>query len=294
LSYFSHNSPLFARGNFLPGRSFADFGPSPAVALQPRERDLYAISSLLPALPGMQGPRTYAPSPVWSGSTTKPVRFAPVRRKAAAKLYHQARAFERQTRQPGRQDGTLGRNGLAVLHALVFDCLNYASGQLDPSYETLARLACISVRSVARGLVALRDAGVLTWVRRCVESVRYGRFTLEQQSNAYGIVPASQWRGFATKPPAPPPEAGTWGDHPCGARDALTEAAAALAEGSDRASVIQQLEMDATNPLAAVLARLGRTMGLAGSANGAVETAAPLVFSRSASLTKNLPHSPIS
>jgi hypothetical protein len=95
---------------------------------------LYAISSLLPALPGLQGPKSYAPSPVWSGSVSKPIRFAPLRKKDATRLYHQARAFERQTRQPGRQDGAVSRNGLAVLHALVFDCLNYTSGRLDPSY----------------------------------------------------------------------------------------------------------------------------------------------------------------
>jgi hypothetical protein len=237
---------------------------------------LHAISSLLPALPGLQGPRTYAPSPVWSGSVSKPIRFAPLRKKDATRLYHQARAFERQTRQPGRQDGVVSRNGLAVLHALVFDCLNYTSGRLDPSYETIARLACISVRSVARGLKALQAAGVLSWVRRCVERVKDGRFTLEQQSNAYGLVPASQWRGFAAKPEAPAPEPGTWGDHPCGTRDAMTEAVTEIAEGRGIASVVQQLEADPTDPLAAVLARWGRSIA-----------ARDDKLSRSASLTKN-------
>jgi hypothetical protein len=227
----------------------------------------------------MQGPRTYAPSPVWSGSVIKPVRFRPVKRKDAARLYHQARDFERQTRQPGRQDGAVSRNGLAVLHALIFDCLNYANGRLDPSYETLARLACISVRSVARGLKALQEAGVLTWVRRCVESVKDGRFTLEQQSNAYGLVPPTQWRGFKAPQAAPRPETGTWGDHPCGARDALTEAALEVGQGSELAAVVRQLESDDRNPLAAVLARLGRSMAAHDPA-----------FYRSASLTKN--HSP--
>ena len=213
-----------------------NFSLSPAVALQPREMILRNFQMLqagfcLPALPGLQGPRTYAPSPVWSGSTTRPVRFMPTRRQDAAKLFHQARAFERQTRQPGHQDGRLGRNGLAVLHALVFDCLNYATGRLDPSYETIARLACISRRSVARGLVALREAGVLNWVRRCVEGMKDGRFTLEQESNAYGLAPPTQWRGFAAPSPVPAPEAGTWGDHPCGTRDALTEAAVEVGAG---------------------------------------------------------------
>ena len=240
----------------------------------------------LSALPGLQGPRSYAPSPVWSGSTTKPVRFLPTRRQDAVRLFHQARAFERQTRQAGRQDGTLGRNGLAVLHALVFDCLNYATGRLDPSYETIARLACISRRSVARGLQALREAGVLTWVRRCVEGMKNGRFTLEQESNAYGLVPPAQWRGFAAPPPVPAPEAGTWGDHHCGLRDALTEAVVEVGQGSELAAVVKQLEADPANGLAAVLARLGRAIERRDS-----EAALPLpvMVSRSASLAKNPP-----
>jgi hypothetical protein len=87
------------------------------------------------------------------------------------RLYHKARRFERRTRQAGRQDGALGRNGLAVRHALLFDFLNYNSGQLDPAYATIAKQACISVRSVARGLVNLKVAGVLNWLRRCVPIV---------------------------------------------------------------------------------------------------------------------------
>jgi hypothetical protein len=66
------------------------------------------------------GFKTYAP-PVWSGSVAGPVKFRPLTKREAVRLYHRARAFERQTRQPGKQDGALGRNGLAVLHSLLFD-----------------------------------------------------------------------------------------------------------------------------------------------------------------------------
>jgi hypothetical protein len=67
------------------------------------------------------------------------------------KLWHDARRFGRQTRQPGFQDGVLGRNGHA-LHALLFDFLNYRSGALYPSWAAIATKACISERSVGRGL----------------------------------------------------------------------------------------------------------------------------------------------
>ena len=120
-----------------------------------------SIAYALPALPGFAGPKTYAAWPVWRDSTTRPMKFQPLPKRQAVQLYHKARRFERQTRRPGKQDGALGRNGLAVLHALIFDCLNYASGRLDPSYARIAEKACISVRSVARGLASLKAAGVL-------------------------------------------------------------------------------------------------------------------------------------
>jgi hypothetical protein len=69
-------------------------------------------------------PRTYAAWPVWHDSTPADVKFHPLPKKQAVRIWHEARRFERRTRQPGRQDGALGRNGLAVLHALIFDFLN--------------------------------------------------------------------------------------------------------------------------------------------------------------------------
>lgn len=221
------------------------------------------LANLMPSLPGMTAlagsMKTYAPSPVWSDSTTAEVKFQGLPKKKAVKLYHRARDFERKTRQPGMQDGALGRNGLAVLHALIFDFLDYRTGRLDPGYETIARKACISVRSVARGLCNLKMTGVLNWLRRCSESFKDGRFTLEQDTNAYAILPSSQWRGYKEPPEAPPPQSGTWGDHPP-LPDAITEAVTELHYGSGPEAVIRQLEADETNPLAAALARLGRTM----------------------------------
>jgi hypothetical protein len=185
------------------------------------------LANFMPALPGPTGSyRSYAPSPVWRDSTTADVKFQPMPKKRAVKLWHRAREFERQTRQPGKQDGAIGRNGLAVLHAMIFGFLDFRTGQLDPGYATLAREACISIRSVARGLQNLKLVGVLNWVRRCAASFKDGRFTLEQETNAYAILPSSQWRGFAETPEAPPPAPGTWGDHPCGMRDPMEEATA--------------------------------------------------------------------
>ena len=208
-------------------------------------------------LPGMGESTTRASWPVWSGSTTARVRFAPVKRQEAAKLYHRLRDFERQTRQSGRQDGSVTRNGLAVAHALLFDFLNFSTGQLDPAYEAIARAACISVRSVARGLQALHRAGVLHWQRRCSKQVDdSGAFLMRQESNAYAVCSPSQWRGYAGRPEAPAPDAGTWGDHPPMERGTV--------EAGTFDAAYERMELDARasggDALAAALARLGQAV----------------------------------
>jgi hypothetical protein len=146
---------------------------------------------------------TKAPWPVWSGSTTSPVRFAPMPKKAAVRLWHRARDFDRGTHQPGRHGGAVGPTALAVLHALIFDFLNFRLGRLDPSYAAIARASGVCVRTVATALQRLRELGILAWIRRCAESWRDGRFVLEQETNAYAVLPESQWRGY--RPPAEPP-----------------------------------------------------------------------------------------
>lgn len=211
------------------------------------------------------GQKTRAPSACWRDSSAKLVRWQHMTPKAAGELYRQAEDFERQTRQPGRQDGALGRNGLAVLRALIFGFLNYTTGQLDPGYEAIAKKACISVRSVARGLASLKRVGVLNWLRRCTPIIEAGRCILEQITNAYALIPCSQWRGYRPSPkrtPPPRPESGTWGDPPP-LPDALTAAMTERRQGGSWRGVLRELESDPGDRLAGVLARLGRAMGIA-------------------------------
>jgi hypothetical protein len=228
-----------------------------------RRHLMLPLAHLLPALPGLTALsgslKTYAPSPVWRDSTTKEVQWCPLPKRKAVKLWHRARDFERRTRQPGRQDGALGRNGLAVLYALIFDFLDYATGQLDPAIATIAKKANICERSAHRGLANLKHAGVLNWLRRCTESFKNGRFTLEQETNAYAILPASQWRGYEPPADPPQPDPGTWGDHPP-MPDAVTAAAIEHQAGAGVRSVLRELESDPGNTVAAALARLQRAL----------------------------------
>jgi hypothetical protein len=203
-------------------------------------------------------PQTYAAWPVWSDSTTNDVHFQPMPKKAAVRLWHRAREFDRQTHQPGRHGGTVGHTGLQVLHTLIFDFLNYASGRLDPSYAAIARKANVCERAVATALKRLRELGILNWVRRCAKDWQDGRFVLAQETNAYAVLPSSQWRGYREPVgEAPAPAAGTWGDPPP-MSDVRLQAALEAGQGGNLRSVVQVLEHDPKDRLAAALARLGR------------------------------------
>jgi hypothetical protein len=207
------------------------------------------------------GPKTYAAWPVWSDSTTKEIKFQPMPKKAAVKLWHRARAFDRQTRRKDRHGGAVGHSALQVLHALIFDFMNFRSGRLDPSYAAIAKAANVCERTVNNAITRLKELGILNWVRRCAESMRDGRYVLEQETNAYAVLPSSQWRGYREPPEAPPPAAGTWGDHPP-LPSLLAQAAAERQAGGTMQGVIGILDSDPTDALALALARLGKAMNI--------------------------------
>ena len=208
----------------------------------------------LPFLPAL--PTSHAAWPVWSGSVATPIRFVPMAKKAAVKLWHRARDLDRGTHEAGRHGGAVGPTGLAVLHALIFDFLNHRTGRLDPSYAAIAQKAGVCVRTVATALARLRELGILNWVRRCAESWRDGRFVLEQETNAYGLLPESQWRGYRA-PPEPPvaPWPETWGACP-----PLPSALAQAALEGDPAAKAQVLAVNAMTPLERALACFQRSI----------------------------------
>ena len=153
----------------------------------------------------------------------------------------------------------MGHSALQVLHALIFDFLNYRSGRLDPSYAAIAGKANVCERTVATAIKRLRDLGILNWVRRCVESWRDGKFCLEQETNAYAVLPASQWRGYKEPPEPPAPMPGTWGDHPP-LPSQLDQAITELRYGGGMRTAIGMLDADPGDLLSVALARLGRAV----------------------------------
>ena len=221
--------------------------------------NILAVGYGTPALPGFAMPKTYAAWPVWSDSTTKEIRFQPMPKRIATKLWHRARDFDRRTHIKGKHGGALGHTALQVLHSLIFDFLNYASGRLDPSHAAIARKANVCVRAVATALQTLRSLGLLNWVRRCAESREDGRFVLRQETNAYAILPDSQWRGYTPPPEPPAPHADTWGATPP-LPSLMAQATVASAAGGGLRQMVGILDSDPTDELAATLARLGRTL----------------------------------
>jgi hypothetical protein len=224
---------------------------------QGRRKRMLPLGGLIGAAQAAYELAEQAPWPVWSGSTRKRVKFQPLTRRQAARTWHDARRFERQTRQPGRQDGALGRNGLAVLHAFLFDFINHATGQLTPTRATIARAANISIRSVDRGLAKLKATGVINWIRRCAEEIEDGIYRLRQQASAYFVLAQSQWRGFWSPPEAPLPYPEAWGQTPP-LPDPLTMASRLHAEGASREAQFAALECDPHEEVANSLAGLFR------------------------------------
>jgi hypothetical protein len=177
-------------------------------------------------------------------------------RKAAAKIFHKARAWDRETRQPGRHGGIVGRTALAVLYTLAFDFLNHRTGGCDPSLDAIAAKAGCCRRTVVNALARLRDLGLLAWRRRCEEDRDdKGRFRLRQRTNAYGLLPPSQWRGYRDPEP-PPPDPATLGA-PERIPDPIDMAVAEITHGQRKAAVAA-LEADPRDELAMALAELGR------------------------------------
>jgi hypothetical protein len=145
-----------------------------------------------------------------------------------------------------------------VYYALALDFQNFLTGRLDPSYDTIAEKAGCCRRAVADALALLRDLGMIAWQRRCEETQdAEGRFRLRQRTNAYAVLPSSQWIGYRDNDP-PPPSPDTLGA-PNRVPDPIEAAVAELTHGQRMAS-LAALEVDPCDALATALAAFGRAI----------------------------------
>lgn len=128
-------------------------------------------------------------------------------RREAYQIVVAARRYEVATRQPGAQNGALGFVALEVLD-LFANMVDFRTGRLDPSLDTLMKRLKRSRDAIVRALAALRTHGFLDWLRRYVPTGNEGRGPkVQQTSNAYRLsLPARAMRlmGRAMQPaPAP-------------------------------------------------------------------------------------------
>lgn len=119
-----------------------------------------------------------------------------------------AKRYERIERRPGRCNGPLGPVAIEVLEYLV-NVVDYKTGRLEPSIDTLMRRLKRSRDAVVRALKNLRRHGFLYWIRRYEPTGNEGHGPqVRQATNAYRLsLPerAKQllgWRGL----PEPVPE----------------------------------------------------------------------------------------
>lgn len=191
-----------------------------------------------------------SPWPVWRGSIAGPVRFVAPSKRDVGRWW---RALRRWSRRIRRQ---LGRIVLDVYEALAWDFLNWSTGRLDPSLDRIAEAAGCSRRSVKLAINVLRDLGVISWVRRCeADHDEEGRFRLRQRTNAYALLPISQWVGYVDDA-APAPTRDTLG-YPEPVPDPIEAAVEEITHGQRKAAVAALASGDA---LATALAGLGRAV----------------------------------
>jgi hypothetical protein len=226
-----------------------------------RRRRTEHISAALPFMADIRNGTSYAAWPVWSGSTTKDTRFAPMPKKAAIRLYHRAVEWNRRGKLAGCHGGLIGSHVLLVLHSLIFDFLNHATGRLDPSYSVIQRATRLCRQTVATALARLKELGIINWIRRCREDRdECGRFVLRQETNAYAILPPTQWRGYFNTDTPEPPHPATWGATPP-LPPLVDQACSSHQEGGSIASIVAQLDADPRDTMATALASLGRALG---------------------------------
>lgn len=163
-----------------------------------------------------------------------------------------ARRYELAGRQPGSRNGPLGGVGIEILEFLA-NLVDFRTGRLEPSIDTLMRRLKRSRDAIVRALRALRTHGFLDWLRRYVSTGNEGRGPqVQQTSNAYRLsLPARALRLLGRlAQPAPAPDDFT---------HAQEQRRAAIEAHRENLSLGELPLFDVDDPgLAGALARLGK------------------------------------
>lgn len=106
---------------------------------------------------------------------------APIGRPATLRL-----EIERLDATIEQAKGRLQRVDITVIESLL-EKIDFATGALFPSYETIAEWAVCSVNAAKKAMARLKSRGFVDWVRRSIRTNNDGEFApqREQTSNAY-------------------------------------------------------------------------------------------------------------
>ncbi len=177
--------------------------------------------------------------------------WKPTSRRDMRQIVVAAKRYELDQRKRGKRSGPLGSVAIKIVE-LFANLVDFRTGRLDPSIDTIVRRLKRSRDAVVRALKNLRLHGFLNWLRRYEPVPGEGRGPqVKQTSNAYRLSLPERARALsghrADNPPVPEDQ-----EHVASERAALMEAYRASLD------IVQRALLNVgDNPLGQALARLG-------------------------------------
>lgn len=116
-----------------------------------------------------------------------------------------ARRYEVTMKLPGSRNGPLGSVAIEVLEYFA-NIVDYRTGRLEPSIDTLMAKLRRSRDAIVRALKALRSHGFVDWLRRYIPTGNPGAGPqVQQTSNAYRLSLPARAKALLGKYGATPP-----------------------------------------------------------------------------------------
>lgn len=175
-------------------------------------------------------------------------------RQDVRKILLAARRYELAGRRPGFRNGPLGSVAIEIME-LFANLIDFSTGRLEPSINTLMLKLRRSRDAIVRGLKNLRVHGFLDWLRRYEPTGNEGRGPqVKQTSNAYRMSMPDRARQLLGRWDGSPPLPD---DH----AQAKAEHAALLAIHRASLDIETRTLFDVgDSPLGKALARLGKAI----------------------------------